>query len=546
MITFSIKMRKLFFALIPILLATVSCNSDSGNYDPVDLPAYTVMIYAQGGGLDNFLFETVKDLYNYGSTDNVNVTMQIKMSEGYQAKTDDQLINDHKGIVRYVLPKSGQKVDIEKIGKAEDPFSTPDKLKEFILWSKEKCPARNYILVMWGHGTGWNYESDCTKACLPDDNRDGDLITNVELARAIRESGVHIKALDFYCCCMARMETIFEFGDTVDYLRSSNEPITGNGHETAELVKLLDESLKKNKPSDELIEGVWTAYLDKLGKCWEEAMPNVQISAAFTDLRKLQPLMDATKEFKDLLISSYSANKDRLDAAACACYRCNENNDNPEADHEYDVVDYALQTSLKLMETNPELSAKFAAIHEKIKKAAEDAEVYRIENGKKMEVFANRLSYGILLTDKTGYEAYQQKGYQLLSFEARSGWSQWLKVNEKMPVGNPCPFAPLLEDPFLGDWEAELGDGWISHVTFEDNQDYKEYEYEKSTPESRRNVISGKWYYLSDTKNTYNIEYEKDGELKYRTITIDVNEERTVLTITYDEPPQYKRTYKKV
>ena len=47
-----------------------------------------------------------------------------------------------------------------------------------------------------------------------------------------------------------------------------------------------------------------------------------------------------------------------------------------------------------------------------------------------------------------------------------------------MPVGNPCPFAPLLEDPFLGDWEAELGDGWISHVTFEDNQDYKEYEYE--------------------------------------------------------------------
>ena len=74
MITFSIKMRKLFFALIPLLLATVSCNSDSGNYDPVGLPAYTVMIYAQGGGLDNFLFETVKDLYNYGSTDNVNVT----------------------------------------------------------------------------------------------------------------------------------------------------------------------------------------------------------------------------------------------------------------------------------------------------------------------------------------------------------------------------------------------------------------------------------------------------------------------------------------
>lgn len=97
----------------------------------------------------------------------------------------------------------------------------------------------------------------------------------------------------------------------------------------------------------------------------------------------------------------------------------------------------------------------------------------------------------------------------------------------------PVLFAPLLEDPFLGDWEAELGDGWISHVTFEDNQDYKEYEYEKSTPESRRNVISGKWYYLSDTKNTYNIEYEKDGELKYRTITIDVNEERTRNILRY-------------
>lgn len=391
------------------------------------------------------LFETVKDLYDYGSTDNVNVTVQIKMSQEYQSR-EEELVKDYRGIVRYVLPKAGQKVELETIGKADDFFSTPGKLKDFILWSKEKCPAQNYILVMWGHGSGWNYDSDCPKACLPDDNRNDECITNVGLAEAIRESGVHIKVLDFYCCSMARMETIFEFGNTVDYLRSSNEPITGNGHETAGLIKLLEEALNEYAPSDDLIEGVWAAYLEILAACWEKAMPAVQISAAFTDIRKLQPLMDATKEFKDLLISSYAANTEAIDAATCACYRCWEELDNPEADHEYDIADYALQVSLKLKGKNDGLSSRFADIHGKIKTAAENAEVHRRENEIKTKVFTNRLTYGILLTDKDDFEKYQQSGYSLLAFESASGWSQWLKTNRKLPVGNPCPFSEVMKD----------------------------------------------------------------------------------------------------
>lgn len=430
-------MRKLISFFIPLLLTVMSCSKDS---DITRLPAYTIMVYAQGGELDSLLFETVRDLYEYGSTGNVNVTLQIKMSAKFQAMEGDQLINDHKGIVRYVLPEAGRKVDIEKIGNAGDAFSTPEKLKEFIRWSKEKCPAQNYILVMWGHGSGWCYDSDCPKACLPDDNRNDELITNVDLARAIRESGVHIKVLDFYCCSMARMETIFEFGETVDYVRSSNEPISGNGHETAHLIGLIERTMDEYEPSDVLIECVWAAYLEHLAKCWEKAMPRVQISAAFTDLRKLQPLMVATKEFKDLLISSYAANKEEINAAGCACYRCWDTSEEPEADREYDIVDYALQVSLKLKTSNPELSAQFGGIHEKLKKAVEDAEVCRIENEDKTKAFAPRLSYGILLTNKSGYEAWQEKGYKLLSFEEMSGWSQWLKANEKLPVGNPCPF----------------------------------------------------------------------------------------------------------
>ena len=539
-------MKKIILLFIPLLITVISCSDNNEIIRPSELPAYTIMIYAHGGELDSLLFETVKDLYNYGSTDKVNVTMQIKMSKEYQGKEDIQLINDHKGIVRYVLPENGQKVGMEKIGNVEDPFSTSEKLTEFILWSKEKCPAQNYILVMWGHGTGWNYDSDCVKGCLPDDNRDDELLTNVDLARAIRESGVHIKVLDFYCCSMARMETIFEFGETVDYTRTSNEPITGNGHETAELVKLIDESLNKSAPSDELIESVWTSYLKKLNEFWEKAMPKVQISAAFTDLRKLQPLMAATKEFKELLIRSYAAEKERIDAATCACYRCLGNSDEPQDDHEYDIVDYALQVSIKLQSTNPELSAKFAGIHEKLRNAAANAEVYRIENEDKKKVFANRLSYGILLTNKSGYEAWQQKGYSLLSFEAVSGWSQWLKTNEQMPVGNPCPFVDLIREPFVGNWESELGDGWISRVSFFESQDYSEFEYEKANPDNKRKELTARWFEVTGSEGKINLEYEENEEKRTREILVTVDDERTELTLKEISGSQESRIYKKL
>lgn len=539
-------MKKFVLFFIPLILTVMSCSDDAEIIRPSELPAYTVMIYAQGGELDSLLFETVKDLYNYGSTEKVNVTMQIKMSKKYQEKEGSQLIKDHRGIVRYVLPEAGQKVGLEKIGNVEDPFSTPEKLKEFILWSKEKCPARNYILVMWGHGTGWSYGSDCPKACLPDDNREDEFITNVGLARAIRESGVHIKVLDFYCCSMARMETIFEFGETVDYARISNEPITGNGHETADLVKLIDESLNKSDPSDELVESVWTAYLGKLTECWEKAMPRVQVSAAFTDLRKLQPLMAATKEFKELLISSYAANKEGIDAATCACYRCLGDSDEPQDDHEYDIVDYALQVSMKLQATNPELSAKFAGIHEKLRNAVTNAEVFRTENEDKKKVFANKLSYGILLTNKSGYETWQQKGYTLLSFEAVSGWSQWLKTNEQMPVGNPCPFAVLMREPFIGNWESDLGDGWLSRVSFSESQDYSEFEYERANPDNKRKEFTARWFEVSGSKGRINLEYEEGGEKRNRDILVTVNDERTELTLKDLSGAQESRIYKKL
>lgn len=97
----------------------------------------------------------------------------------------------------------------------------------------------------------------------------------------------------------------------------------------------------------------------------------------------------------------------------------------------------------------------------------------------------------------------------------------------------PVLFATLMEDPFVGDWETELGDGWISHVRFEENQDYKEYEYEKSNPGNRRNDISGRWLYRSGMQNTYCMNTNKDGVLQSRVITINVNEERTRNILRY-------------
>ena len=158
--------------MLSMALSLTSCNDD----DPVPTPEpelgmaeYTLMLYGCGGGnLDLAMASNLDQALLAGTNDKVKMTCQVKFSADFQNDPD------LKGTRRFILEdknKDGD-VDEETVLDVSLPLYDPANLAEFIQWSKERCPAQNYILILWNHGGGWSPIDDQpkTKGVIYDDN----------------------------------------------------------------------------------------------------------------------------------------------------------------------------------------------------------------------------------------------------------------------------------------------------------------------------------------------------------------------------------------
>jgi len=109
------------------------------------------MVYMVGdAGLDYNGFTDLKEMKLAGSTDEVALLAQF--CRGVK----------HRPTKRYYLTKDNRDGTlaadvIEDLGET-DPAS-PETVAEFFCWGMERFPARHYMGVLWGHGTGANDET---------------------------------------------------------------------------------------------------------------------------------------------------------------------------------------------------------------------------------------------------------------------------------------------------------------------------------------------------------------------------------------------------
>lgn len=417
-----LKTFTLLFSLCGAIALLSSCSKDDDNALPAaeEQTEYTLMLYGCGGGnLDQFMATNIQEALLVGGSKKVKMTGQIKFSKSFQ---DDP---DFEGTRRFILEDKDKDGDLddEKFGDASIALYDPNTLADFIRWSKEKCPAKNYILIIWNHGNGWFPSVDApktpqTRAVIFDDNLDESPGMSLnELVDGVKMSDTHLKMIYYDACLMNMLENLCSLSEIADYALGAAHITPGLGGDYTSLIENLN--------SASSLEVAMKQYCRETMNHWNIYKSENDI--VLTDLSKLGPVTATLKKISLELVDSYDDYEEKFDEATNSCYKFNS--DFPY----FDIRDYVEN----LAATSS--SAKLVKYATEFQRAVDNA-IVCCERSGKLEAYAQKISWGVILINKNAWDYCDfDSVYENLAFDKATGWSKWLKANKQIPTGNPCP-----------------------------------------------------------------------------------------------------------
>ena len=151
---------------------------------------WTILVYMdadnnlEANGLKDF-----NEMEKVGSSDNVNIIVQMDRASGYST-----LDGDWTDTKRFFVEKDD---DIEKITSpvienlGEKNMGDEKTLENFIIWGMENYPAKRYFLIIWNHGGGWrvyNKRNANRPKAIAWDDTDNDVLNFSEVRDAINNA----------------------------------------------------------------------------------------------------------------------------------------------------------------------------------------------------------------------------------------------------------------------------------------------------------------------------------------------------------------------
>jgi len=203
---------------------------------------WTVLIYVSAR--NNLGLEAIKDVNEMeaaGSTPKVNVVAEMgrivtpppfNPFSSVQEPAPPQA--DWTGSRRFLMVKDTDPLKINSPVLAHFPDADMGDwrhLAEFIAWGKANYPAKKYMLIVGGHGSGWRGVKPPPGAVkgISYDEPSGNHISPEELARAIKAGGgVNVYASD--ACLMQTVEVVYDLRDSAEYVVGSQETTPGSGY----------------------------------------------------------------------------------------------------------------------------------------------------------------------------------------------------------------------------------------------------------------------------------------------------------------------------
>lgn len=302
------------FVISVVMMGPVvsSCSDDEEDVkNPLTeegLSEYTVMLYGVGGGdLDTFLIYNLNQVQAYGYTDKVNFTGMVK----YSANKQDEA---GKAGTR-LLTMTPEGMHSEKVAESNFRMDDPQNLADFIVSSRERFPAKKYVLVLWNHGLEFSiYDQPVkdsyvaakqTRALLFDDNveEDGDdaALSIFELEEALERTGEKLDLLYWDVCNMNMIEHVYQLRDCVDYILGAEHLTPGYGGNYAALIHCL-----ANNP--DLVPAV-QAYANQAKKTWLNMLgTGFPYDLTLVDVQYVEEVVRWVKVCVDELIRMRDAN----------------------------------------------------------------------------------------------------------------------------------------------------------------------------------------------------------------------------------------------
>jgi hypothetical protein len=190
----------------------------------------TIMVYVNSkNDLERFGLKDMNEMEMIGSSDRVNVVVQMGRMAGHDASE-----GDWRGTRRYLVQRDTDTTRVTS--PIVEDMGTVDmgdwrQLVAFGRWAKQNYPANKYMLVVWNHGDGWleNRPAATDNKGISYDEETGNHLTTPELAAALRDiGGVDVYGSD--ACLMQMAEVVYELKDHARFIVGSEETEPGDGY----------------------------------------------------------------------------------------------------------------------------------------------------------------------------------------------------------------------------------------------------------------------------------------------------------------------------
>jgi len=298
-ISFNYRMNLLSLLIICLyLIISISPISSAAEFDSdIGSSEWTFMIFLNGdNNLEEYAINDFIEMAKAGSTDEVNIIVQMDRRSGYDSSYGDWTGTKRFRVIKDMTPISDNAV--QDIGEAN--MGDPQTIIDFVHWTKTNYQADHYALVIWDHGSGWKREDyEPPVKSISSDDTDNDEITMQELRQALaaitNDGADKLDIIGFDACLMGMEEVDYQIMPYASYRVSSEELEPSNGWDyTASMTYLI------NNPkctSQQLSAQIVSDYITYTGTSGYHTLSAV-------DLNNLNDLATATSKLGNDLMNA--------------------------------------------------------------------------------------------------------------------------------------------------------------------------------------------------------------------------------------------------
>ena len=230
----NITRMKHFLISISLLLILTACEKEHTNTPPQPSQR-TVMAYIAGdNNLSSLSVDDIWEMENGAQNIPTGNTMVLFVDKRYSSEYPfiAKLTGDPNAPLDTLYKYDSERYD-----------SDPAVFKEALQKMMDFCPAKEYGLVLWGHGTGWAVDLDTIASQAPrrsygyDENNQTWM--NITQMAAALNGLPKMKFIFADCCHMACIEVAYELRNNTEYFIGSPAEIPGRGAPYATLLKEL-------------------------------------------------------------------------------------------------------------------------------------------------------------------------------------------------------------------------------------------------------------------------------------------------------------------